>query len=274
VPAVGLGADAAAGDTTGGDTTGGDTTGGDAAGGDTTGGDTTGGDAVVVSTLVAGWALSQIQPGTKGTTADWKPPTEAVPAETPDPPQLLPSVDPQLLEQLETRFQDVVDQKIKEGYFVMNTDWIGKGWNWTVGLLSNPLQGNQGGQCQEFAEWGQEWSQGSVQEIFGEHAIVDTIYVQETSTRYPDGHLAAADALYEANHTATRVILPTGESYVLDYWAAVGGGPSSQKGCQADTGTRVGREMDPGDWRERFRGIQPPSRPEDTAGIRRKVRYL
>ena len=251
VPAVGPGADAAgvdvtAGDTTGGDTTGGDMTGGDATGGDAAGGDAAGGDttsapstgqsgpsagqaaagAVVASTLVAGWALSQIQPGSKGPMGEWRPPTEAVPAETPDRPGLLPSVDPQLLEQLETRFQDMVDQKIKEGYVVTNSDFIRKVWHLTLGQVPDLLLGYHEGYCEEFAAWGVEWSghkksPGFMQELFGEHVIVDTIYVQEQSSGHPDGLVDWADSLVQANHTATRVILPTGESYVLDYWEAV-----------------------------------------------------
>jgi hypothetical protein len=236
------GGDAAGGDTTGGDAAGGDTTGGDAAGGDATGGDATSAPsagpsgpsagqaaagAVAVSTLVAGWALSQIQPGTKGPTADWKPQTESVPAETPDPPQLLPSVDPQLLQQLETRFQDMVDQRIKEGYVVTNADFIRKVWHMTLGQVPDWWLGYHEGYCQEFAAWGMKWSgdqksPGFVQELFGEHVIVDTIFVREQSSGHPDGPVDWADSLVQANHTATRVILPTGESYVLDYWAAVG----------------------------------------------------
>jgi len=146
-----------------------------------------------------------------------KPPAEEVP-----PDRFPDDADPLKVQQLTQRFQDVVADKIREGYYVRNTGLINKIWNQTIGRGSDIISGHKGGQCGEFADWGAKWSEPIVKEIFGDAAIVDTVYIGETSTRYPDGFLNAADALYEANHAATRVILPTGESYILDYWAAVG----------------------------------------------------
>jgi hypothetical protein len=156
-------------------------------------------------------------------------PPPATPSQEPvEPPSteeespLRPGPDPQSLELLQTRFQEMVDQRIKEGHFVMNRDGVRKFWNWGVWLATRWFQEYRGGQCGEFAEWGAEWSRDFVREIFGEGAIVDYIHIGERSSRDPEGFIDRLDWLYQANHAATRVILPTGESYILDYWEAVG----------------------------------------------------
>lgn len=137
-------------------------------------------------------------------------------------PGVVPEADPTLVGALEQRFRQMVAQKLNEGYYVRNTDVVRKAWNQTIGRLSDVISGHKGGQCGDFADWGKQWSGPMVRDLFGDGAIIDTIYVGERSSRVPDGLLDRVDGIYEANHAATRVILPTGESYVLDYWAAVG----------------------------------------------------
>lgn len=162
------------------------------------------------ATLIAGLGLGNLLSGAK-------------PAERSKPSRVktLSSADPKLVRRLERRFQEMVDRKIKEGYYVRNPNIFRKIWNQTVGRIVDWICEYKGGQCGEFANWGKQWSEAFVRKIFGPGAIVDTIYVEERSSSNIRGFWDRLDSLYEANHAATRVILPTGERYVLDYWQAV-----------------------------------------------------
>jgi hypothetical protein len=133
-----------------------------------------------------------------------------------------PEVTPQKLEILRRRFQQIVSQKINEGYHVRNTDFVRKAWNQVPGRLLDALSGHQGGQCGDFAEWGRQWSEPMVRELFGKGAIIDYITVDEQTTRVQHDFEDKIDSLFRSNHAATRVTLPNGESYILDYWSAVG----------------------------------------------------
>jgi hypothetical protein len=128
--------------------------------------------------------------------------------------------------ELQNRFQENVDEALKANLFVRNRNLIEKAWNNSIGSVVNYMRGKGGGQCGDFANWGEDWTRPPAEAIFGDGVIVDQIRVEEDSS----GHAQAlirdpsswADALYRANHAATRVILPNGEAYVLDYWQAVG----------------------------------------------------
>lgn len=134
-----------------------------------------------------------------------------------------PTADPAKVQELERRFRQMVARKLSEGYYVRNTDVVRKAWNQTLGRISDLVSGHTGGQCDEFSAWGVEWTKGFVREIFGDGAIVDEVYISERSSRvWDDAGDWVDDHVYDANHVATRVILPTGESYILDYWDAVG----------------------------------------------------
>jgi len=56
-----------------------------------------------------------------------------------------PEVTPEKLEALRHRFQQVVSQKIKDGYHVRNTDFVRKAWNQVPGRFLDTLSGHKGG---------------------------------------------------------------------------------------------------------------------------------
>jgi len=154
------------------------------------------------------------------------PPQTAPPSDVPERPaeaDAAPSdANPDDVRLLQTTFNHAVNKLIDQDKYVMNRNFVRKSWNWSLGGLANKLQGYTGGQCQQFAEWGNKLVTPAVKRIFGPDAIVDNIVVREQSSLNPQGLSGQLDALVEANHIATRVILPTGERYVLDFWQAVG----------------------------------------------------
>jgi hypothetical protein len=127
---------------------------------------------------------------------------------------------------LQRRFKELVDEALKADLYVMNRNLVEKAWNRTVGGTINFLRGKYGGQCGEFAEWGTDWTRVYAEEIFGEGVVVDPIRVEEGSSGRAQSLIRDpiewADSFYRANHAAVRVILPNGESYVLDFWQAIG----------------------------------------------------
>ena len=183
--------------------------------------------AVAVSILSAIWGLANILSG-----------ASTAPPDTPERQADTPKVQPPAedtpatrheakLRRLQGRFEELVDEALKANLYVMNRNLIEKAWNWTFGGVINFMRGKYGGQCGEFAEWGTKWTQVYAEEIFGEGVIVDPIRLEESSfERTPvlikDPIEWADRRLYRANHAAVRVILPNGESYVLDFWQAVG----------------------------------------------------
>jgi hypothetical protein len=161
----------------------------------------------------------------------------------------------------------MVDQRIKEGCYVKNPDALKKAWNQTIGGLIKWAAGYTGGQCGEFAKWGREWSEQFVEKIFGKGAIVDTIWVGERSSRDIQTFEDWVDARYEANHAATRVILPTGESYVLDYWEAI-------KNKQSDPNAEV-KLIPEGEWIEKWtKAIGETGDPAEVHNMNRSQRDL
>jgi len=133
-----------------------------------------------------------------------------------------PEVTPEKLETLRRRFQQIVSQKMKEGYYVRNPDFLRKAWNQVPGRFLDLFSGHKGGQCDEYARWGKQWSEQFVRELFGDGAIVDHIAIHERSTRVQYDLEDEIDALFVSSHGATRVTLPNGDCYILDYWDAIG----------------------------------------------------
>ncbi|MEJ2759879.1 MAG: hypothetical protein P8046_15485, partial [Anaerolineales bacterium] len=121
---------------------------------------------------------------------------------------------------IQDKYQDILKDKVKENYYVRNPDFIHKVWN-NFPIFSSvydSLADLKGGQCGEFANWGQQWITPWAEQTFGPGVIVDQIWIGESSSRYPEGLIGAADALIQANHTANRITLPNGDSYVVDFW--------------------------------------------------------
>ncbi len=123
---------------------------------------------------------------------------------------------PNAKEDLEKIMEDIIKQKTKEGYYVTNPKILKKAWNGTLGGVINWLSGYKGGSCGDFAsgaEWnektegGIKWSEGEIKALFGEGALVTDITCER-----PNNWIGPW------NHSATKVILPNGERYVLDYW--------------------------------------------------------
>lgn len=135
------------------------------------------------------------------------------------PPQII--TDPTKFQQAITdKYQQILQDKVKENYYVRNPDFIHKAWNNfpIISTVIESVRDLKGGQCAEFAEWGQGWIRPWAEQTFGPGVIVDSIWIGESSSRYPEGFSGAADALIQANHTANRITLPNGDSYIVDFW--------------------------------------------------------
>jgi hypothetical protein len=130
------------------------------------------------------------------------------------------------MQKLQDAFKELVDEALKANIYVMNRNLIEKAWNRTIGGMINFLRDKYGGQCGELAEWGTKWTKVYAEAIFGEGVIVDPIRIEERSSVHAQAlvHDAIdwADSWVRVNHAATRVTLPNGESYILDFWQAVG----------------------------------------------------
>jgi hypothetical protein len=127
------------------------------------------------------------------------------------------------VEALNDKFQQTVKDAVKDGWYVRNPTFIHKIWNNfpVTSTLIESVRGLKGGQCGEMADNGQKWIQKWAEQTYGPGVVVDQIWIGESSSRYPDGFTGAADALYQDNHTATRILLPNGDSYVIDYWDGI-----------------------------------------------------
>ncbi len=62
-----------------------------------------------------------------------------------------PSVDPEKMIEFLKKWQSVLNQKIKEGYYVKNPGPISKWWNWSFGGIGRYLAGYKGGQCGQYS---------------------------------------------------------------------------------------------------------------------------
>jgi hypothetical protein len=121
----------------------------------------------------------------------------------------------QQLIDLRGRVDNILKEKIAEGYTVINPDWI-RIWHRTIlgGRLFTVVPsiydateyfGLQAprGRCGEFARWGQKWIREDATKIFGEGTYVDQIALN------PDGW---------SNHAATQITTPQGQKYIVDFW--------------------------------------------------------
>lgn len=176
---------------------------------------------------------------TVGAEASTPPPSKetgiSAPAEPP-PPRI---TDPTKFQQAITdKYTQILQDKVKDNYYVRNPDFIHKAWNNfpIISSLSEAAWGLKGGQCAEFADWGHGWIKPWAEQAFGPGVIVDSIWIGESSSRYPEGFLESADALIQANHTANRITLPNGDSYIVDFWDGMikqrDGSPESIKDIQ------------------------------------------
>ena len=123
-------------------------------------------------------------------------------------------------------FEQSVRDRIAEGHYVKNYGFVR---NVKTGLANfNPfLDTSKGGRCGEYGEWGMKWIQPCVAQLFGSNAIIDDVFVMEKSSTYQRLQSWGAwnpDALFDANHRATRVVLPDGRRFIVDYWEGVGSG--------------------------------------------------
>lgn len=167
---------------------------------------------------------TDVPPGDKpvGTKDEKKPLEKPADKEDEKKTETEPSASPAQIEALRRGFEENVREKIAEGYWVKNDGLIKSLWNSAADKI---VSGDpKGGRCGDFGEWGMGWSKDFVSKTFGDKAIVDDIVIQEPSTLNPQGVLDTVDSVIQANHRATRVILPTGERYVIDYWEGVSTG--------------------------------------------------
>jgi hypothetical protein len=120
---------------------------------------------------------------------------------------------------LENTFTTTVTQRLTEGYWVRNPNLVAKAWN----TFTHPWWGSHSGQCGEFADNGMRWMSDYVHDQFGPGAVVDVVYMARRSVFVPNPDtLDTLDAALPMNHAATRVILPDGRRYIMDFWEAMG----------------------------------------------------
>lgn len=123
------------------------------------------------------------------------------------------------------KFNEVVNAKIDEGYYVQNRNAPELIWNRTTGWVIDQFKGRTSGRCQHFADWGKGWIEKHAKDIFGDGVIVDKVHIEERSSDRAqmllNDPIEWADSCWSANHAATRVVLPNGESYIVDFWQAV-----------------------------------------------------
>lgn len=171
-----------------------------------------------------------------------------------------PELPPDPAGALEEHFRAMVSLRGDQGYSVRNRSLVDKVWS----SLRDPFWADPGsGQCGEYAQWGEEWTRGFIHDRVGPDAIVDTIVIEEESTLQQDGVADHLDSVYRANHAATRVILPDGRRYVLDFWDALGRSRHLPPHLQAEA-----------DWVERWKaeiGEGVVDRPVDELTLRNYV---
>ncbi len=173
------------------------------------------------------------------------------------------TVTTQKLIALQNEFHQIVNKKVKDGYYVMNKDAMSKIWNWTVGMIRDPLFKLEGGQCGEMAFMGQGWVENFVMKNFGREAIIDQVFIYERSSRYPQTYRDYADALYASNHAATRVILPNGDSFILDFWEAIAERQGKGEGVALQT-----RIVPENEWIMKWKGnIGSPNDPAEVSNV-------
>ena len=169
--------------------------------------------------------------------SDDKTTTKSNGSESKPPEDETPSIDySHVKENLENFMSDIIKDKTDDGYYVRNPhhfeeikaqippfatpittiltleEWLEKGFNnagWIHGHKIDDWLGWKGGQCGDYAQDGIEWSRDKIKEQYGDDVKFDKIIVKSN---------VAPDLI---NHAATRVTLPNGEKYVLDYWEGI-----------------------------------------------------
>lgn len=125
-------------------------------------------------------------------------------------------------------FEKSARDRIAEGYYVKNYSFV-RHVRTAAGALNPFLDKSRGGRCGEYGEWGVKWIKPCVDQYFP-GALVDDLFVEEKSSAHKKRVGDYVDAIYEANHRATRVVLPDGRRFVVDYWDAVGSGTPQLQG--------------------------------------------
>lgn len=126
------------------------------------------------------------------------------------------------LQMLQDAFAAMVSARIAQGYYVKNDGWL-RGLKNMIQDRGPSADWTRGGRCGQYGEeWGPPWSSDFVRRIYGDGAIVDYLFIEEASTT--DGSAWDPDRLYEANHCSTRVTLPDGRRFMMDYWEAISTG--------------------------------------------------
>jgi hypothetical protein len=69
---------------------------------------------------------------------------------------------------------------------------------------------------------GEEWMRPYVEQTFGAGAIVDTLSLDSNAWGLELGLEKVYGVRFPANHAATRVILPDGRRYIMDFWDQIG----------------------------------------------------
>lgn len=146
-----------------------------------------------------------------------------------DPGGKLGNADPDKAPDLARCFEQTARDKIRAGYFVKNDGFWRSRWHdikdhtWWADV-------EKGGRCGEYGAHGMEWIKPCVDNLFGPNAIIDDIIVEEKSSVRARAEGAdftsrwSPDLMFESNHRATRVVLPDGRRFVVDYWQAISSG--------------------------------------------------
>jgi hypothetical protein len=141
----------------------------------------------------------------------------------------------QQLAQFRSGLDDIIRQKLEEGYYVSNPDiWQQAILDFPVlgtAMMEEVLRGAYGDRtaggvpiephplhCQECQEEGVKWIGGLVRQTFGPGTILEQLVVN------PDSY---------NNHIANQITLPNGERFIVDIWQGL-----------KDGGARVFREED------------------------------
>lgn len=119
-------------------------------------------------------------------------------------------------------FEQSVRDRVGEGYYVKNYSFM-RHVRTAAASLNPFINKSRGGRCGEYGEWGQKWIKPCIDRYFP-GAVIDDVFVEEKSTAHKKRVADYVDSIYEANHRATRVVLPDGRRFVVDYWDAVGSG--------------------------------------------------
>ena len=143
---------------------------------------------------------------------------------------------PALIGPLQEQFASEIETMKEQGFWVANRTDQSIIWGKpmmglrrladNLGLTDWQSPDRRMGQCQEFARYGHDRTRRMAFQLYGDGAVVDSLWVQEESSvrvaeggAYPSDYV---DAVFEDNHTANRVVLPNGQRVMVDYWEAIG----------------------------------------------------